>query len=66
MRDLLLGGGIAFAAIGSSLAYVISTLSEISLLRVGITLMSLVLVVALFSALAGWNKLRKRDMSALL
>ncbi len=66
MRDLLLGGGIAFAAIGSSLAYLISTLSEISLLRVGITLMSLVLVVALFSALAGWNKLRKRDMSALL
>jgi len=66
MRDLLLGGGIAFAAIGSSLAYLIGTLSEISLLKVGIAVMSLVLVVALFSALSGWNKLRKRDMSALL
>lgn len=66
MRDLLLGGGIAFAAISTSLAFLISALSEISLLRAGITVMSLVLVVALFSALSGWNKLRKRDMSALL
>ena len=66
MRDLLLGGGIAFAAVGSSLVYLISALSQISLLRVGITVTSLVLVVALFSALSGWNKLRNRDMSALL
>ena len=66
IRDLLLGGGIAVAAVGSSLVYLISALSQISLLRAGITVMSLVLVVALFSALSGWNKLRKRDMSSLL
>jgi hypothetical protein len=66
MRDLLLGGGLAFAAIGSSLVYLIKTLSQISLLKAGLALASLVLVVALFSALSGWNKLRKRDMSVLL
>jgi hypothetical protein len=66
MRDLLLAGGIAFAAVGSSLVYLIKTLSEISPAKAGLALVSLVLVVALFSALSGWNKLRKRDMSALL
>ncbi len=66
MRDLLLGGGIAFAAVGSSLVYLIKTLSQISLLKAGLALVSLVLVVILFSALSGWNNLRKRDMSALL
>ncbi|TDI13638.1 MAG: hypothetical protein E2P07_00720 [Acidobacteria bacterium] len=63
---MLLVGGVAFAAVGSSLVYLIRTLSQISLLKAGLALLSLVLVVALFSALSGWNKLRKRDMSALL
>ena len=66
MRDLLLFGGIAFAAVGSSLVYLIKTLTDIGLVNAGLALVSLVLVVALFSALSGWNKLRKRDMSALL
>lgn len=66
IRDLLLGGGIAFAAVGSSLVYLIRTLSQISLLKAGVVLMSIVAVVILFSAFLGWNSLRKRDMSALL
>ena len=66
MRDLLLFGGIAFAAVGSSLVYLIKTLTDIGLLNAGLALVSLVLVVILFSALSGWSKLRKRDMSALL
>ena len=66
MRDMLLFGGIAFAAIGSSLVYLIKTLTDIGLLNAGLALVSLVLVVILFSALSGWSKLRKRDMSALL
>ena len=66
VRDLLLVGGIAFAAVGSSLVYLIKTLSQIPLLKAGLALVGLVLVVILFSALSGWSKLRKRDMSALL
>ena len=65
-RDLLLGGGIAFAAISSSLAYLIKTLSQVSLLKVGLWLVITMLAVVLFSALLGWNKLRKRDLSAIL
>ena len=66
IRDLLLGGGIAFAAISSSLAYLIKTLSQVSLLKVGLWLVVTMLAVMLFSALLGWNKLRKRDLSAVL
>lgn len=66
IRDLLLGGGIAFAAISSSLAYLINTLSKVSLLNVGLWLVVMMLTVVLFSALLGWNKLRKRDLSAIL
>jgi len=66
IRDLLLGGGIAFAAISSSLAYLIKTLSQVSLLKVGLGLVVTMLAVVLFSALLGWNKLRKRDLSAIL
>jgi len=66
MRDLVLAGGIAFAAVGSSLVYLLNTLSQISPLNAGLALVSMVLVVAFFSGLSGWNKLRRRDMSALL
>ena len=66
MRDMLLFGGIAFAAVSSSLVYLIKTLTDIGLLNAGLALVSLVLVVILFSALSGWSKLRRRDMSALL
>ena len=66
LRDVLLGGGLAFAAIGSTLAYVMSTLAEISLIKAGTTLLVIVSVVALFTIIAGWSKLRHRDMSALL
>lgn len=66
MRDLLLGGGIAFAAIGSSLTYLLRTVTQIDLLKAGLSLVGVVVVVAVFSALVGWSRLRKRDMSAML
>ena len=66
MRDLLLAGGIAFAALGSSLVYLLDTLSTIDPMKASLALATLLLVVMLFSALSGWNKLRRRDLSALL
>jgi len=66
LRDVLLGGGIAFAAIGSSLAYAMNTLAEISLIKASTTLLVVVLVVICFTTIAGWSKLRHRDMGALL
>ncbi len=66
MRDLLLGGGIAFAAIGSSLTYLLRTVTQINLLKAGLSVVGIIAVVVVFSALIGWSKLRKRDMSAML
>ena len=65
MQTLLLGGGVVFAAVGSTLAFLINALS-------GVSLKTLFAVLGLFAALAalfgllGFLKLRKRDISTLL
>ncbi len=66
VRDLLLGGGLAFAAVGSSLAFIVKTLSEVNPLHVGAAVLGLGSIVMLSSGLLGYLKLRSRDMSALL
>jgi hypothetical protein len=66
VRDLLLGGGIAFAAVGSSLAFIVKTLSEVNPLHVAAVVLALGGIVTLSSGLLGYLKLRSRDMSALL
>ncbi|MBI5498081.1 MAG: hypothetical protein HY904_23970 [Deltaproteobacteria bacterium] len=65
-RDLLLGGSIAFAALGSAFAYAVSALSSINPLSAVAAVASLVAVVAGFAGFLGWLKLRRRDMSILL
>jgi len=65
-RDLLLGGGFAFAAVGSSLAFILKTLSEVNPLHVGAAVLGLGSIVMLSSGLLGYLKLRSRDMSALM
>jgi len=66
VRDLLLGGGFAFAAVGSSLAFIIRTLSEINPLHAGMAVLGLGGIVVISSGLLGYLKLRARDMSAIL
>lgn len=66
MQNMLLGGGIAFAALGSSLAYVVSALSSVKPLSALLAILSIVTVIVAVSALLGWLKLRRRDMSLLL
>jgi len=65
-RDLLLGGGIAIAALGSSFAYITKALSEVNPTKVLIALLGLAMVVLLPCIFAGFVKIRKRDMSGLL
>jgi hypothetical protein len=62
----LLGGGLAFAAVGSSLAFIAKTLSEVNPLHLGAVVLALGGIVTLSSGLLGYLKLRSRDMSALL
>jgi septum formation topological specificity factor MinE len=66
MRDLLLGGGIAFAALGSALAYVVTALAAVRPLNAVVAVGSLTLAIVALSALLGWIKLRRRDMAPLL
>jgi len=65
-RDLLLGGGIAIAAIGSSFAYITKALSHVKPVHILSALIGITAIILLPSIIAGFIKIRKRDMSALL
>ncbi|MDP2315219.1 MAG: hypothetical protein Q8P41_20135 [Pseudomonadota bacterium] len=66
VQGLLVGGSFAFAAIGSSLAFVVKTVADIVLLDAVIGMGSIVVTMAAVFGLLGWLKLRRRDLSALL
>ena len=65
-RDLLLGGGIAIAALGSSLAYITKALSQVTPIQILVTLAGLATFILLPGMIMGFLKIRKRDMSVLL
>ena len=66
VRDLLLGGGIAIAALGSAFAYITKALSEVRLIHILIALLGIGAIIVLPSMIMGFVKLRQRDMSAIL
>ncbi len=63
---VLAGGGIALAALGSSGAFVISTLADMSPWTIVATLGALSQVILLPILLVAWIKLRRRDLSSIL
>jgi hypothetical protein len=65
-RDLLLGGGIAIAALGSSFAYITKSLSQVKPTHILVALVGIAAVVLLPGIIVGLIKIRKRDMSVLL
>ncbi|GAG78519.1 unnamed protein product, partial [marine sediment metagenome] len=65
-RDLLLGGGIAIAALGSSFAYITKALSQVKPTHILVALAGITAVVLLPGIIIGIVKIRKRDMSVLL
>jgi len=62
---MLMGVGVAGAALGSALAYVSKTLSE-KPLAIGIGVLAAVVLVILPTSIVAWLKLRRRDLSAIL
>lgn len=62
-NTLILGGGMALAGVGAVLASLVSMLTS---LKGWLAILGVVLAVAGLSALLGWLKLRRRDMSLLL
>jgi hypothetical protein len=65
-QGLLVGGGIAFAAIGSTLAFALKTLTSTGPLHIIGVVAGIVGAIMSVSGLLGWLKLRKRDVSTLL
>ncbi len=65
-RDLLLGGGIAIAALGSSFAYITKALSQVKPTHILIALAGITTAILLPGIIMGFIKIRKRDMSVLL
>jgi len=65
-RDLLLGGGIAIAALGSAFAYVTKVLSQVRLIHIAGVFLSVLVIILLPGLINGFIKLRKRDMSVIL
>ena len=61
----MLGGGIAFAALGSAVAYIVSALSQVDPVKALIAALALVLSITLLLSLMSWRKLRRRDLSLL-
>ncbi|MBI1290307.1 hypothetical protein GC173_03565 [bacterium] len=66
MVGMLAGGGLAFAAIGSALAYMAKALADIDVMSLVLALVSIIVVIAAFAGFLGWLKLRLRDVGPLL
>jgi len=65
-RDLLLGGGIAIAALGSAFAYITKALSQVKAVHILGMFVGLAAFILLPGMIIGFAKIRKRDMSVLL
>lgn len=62
----LAGGGLAVAAVGSSVAFALGQLKQLTLVDVASTLLMLFVLVALPSGLVGYLKLRRRNLAVVL
>jgi len=63
---LLMGAGVAIAALGSAAAYITKTLAQVSWLTIAIGVTGALLLVMLPMAIVAFLKLRKRDLSVIL
>ncbi|MFT5701257.1 MAG: hypothetical protein ACI8ZB_004147 [Desulforhopalus sp.] len=64
--NLLAGGGVAIAAMGSSFAFITKTLSALTLKTVIIALLVAAGVIAIPAAIATYYKLSRRNLSTIL
>ncbi len=63
---LLAGGGVAIAAVGSSFAFMVKTLSGLTLKTVGLALLILAAIIAVPAGIAAYYRLSRRDLSTIL
>ncbi len=63
---LLMGGGVALAALGSALAYMANTLKGVDAYKIIIGIIVAILAVIMPASVMAMLKLRRRDLSAIL
>ena len=63
---MLMGGGVAIAALGSAVAFITKTLSGVPVWKIAIGIGAAVLAVVLPTSIVAVLKLRKRDLSSIL
>ena len=63
---LLMGAGVAVAALGSAAAYITKTLAHISPLKIIVFVLGAAASVMLATSIVAFLKLRRRDLSAIL
>jgi len=66
VRDLLLGGGVALAALGSAFAYITKALSQVKLTHILGVILGIFSIIFIPAFIAGLIKIFKRDLSILL
>ncbi|RKG73798.1 kinesin [Corallococcus exercitus] len=66
IAGVLAAGGIAFAALGSSLAFILTQVKSLTLVDVITAATILAIVVMAPAGLLGWMKLRRRNLALLL
>ncbi len=66
LGGLIAAGGIAFAAVGSSLAFILSQVKSLSLGDVLSAALIIAAIVMVPAGLLGWLKLRRRNLALLL
>lgn len=64
-RDLLVGGGVAIAALGSAAAYITKAVSQVRIVHFITTIGVILLIVLAPSLIMGIIKLRRRNLSIL-
>jgi hypothetical protein len=65
-RNFLLAGGVAIAALGSALAYIIKSLSQVKPTHVLLAILGVITLILLPGIITGFIKIRKRNMSVIL
>jgi len=63
---LLMGGGVALAALSSAAAYVTKTLADVGPAKIVLGVMLAVVAVVMPASIVAFLKLRRRDLSAIL
>lgn len=64
--NLFMGGGIAIAALGSAMAFITKTLSEVAWHTILFTILGAISAVLLPTFISAFIKLKKRDLSSIL